>query len=112
MTSSQKEGRRGGPGARRALRAAPLALDIRPVNPGMESGRYKPLTDAEVLKIHNAALDVLENIGLADAIPTCLDALLPLGCKLSPEGRLLFPRSLIEHTLSIAARKFTLYGQD
>ncbi len=112
MTSSQKEGRRGGPGARRALRAAPLALDIRPVNPGMESGRYKPLTDAEVLKIHNAAIDVLENIGLADAIPTCLDALLPKGCTLSPEGRLLFPRSLIEHTLAIAARKFTLYGQD
>ena len=72
MTSSQQPNRRGGPGARRALRAAPLALDIRPVNPGMESGRYKPLTDAEVLKIHNAALDVLENIGLADAIPTCL----------------------------------------
>ncbi|MFZ9459769.1 MAG: trimethylamine methyltransferase family protein, partial [Ilumatobacteraceae bacterium] len=100
MTSSQKEGRRGGPGARRALRAAPLALDIRPVNPGMESGRYKPLTDAEVLKVHNAALDVLENIGLADAIPTCIEALTPFGCKLSPEGRLLFPRSLIEHTLS------------
>ncbi|MFM2436273.1 MAG: hypothetical protein RL353_263, partial [Actinomycetota bacterium] len=55
MTSSQQPARRGGPGARRALRAAPLALDIRPVNPGMESGRYKPLTDAEVLKVHNAA---------------------------------------------------------
>jgi len=112
MTGSQNEARRGGRDARRALRAAPLALDVRPVNPGMESGRYKPLTDAEVLKVHNAALDVLENIGLADAIPTCIDALLPKGCTISPEGRLLFPRSLIEHTLAIAARKFTLYGQD
>jgi len=78
----------------------------------MESGRHKPLTDVEVLKVHNAALDVPENIGLADAIPTCIDTLLPKDCKISPEGRQLFPRSLIEHTLAIAARKLAVYGQD
>jgi len=105
-------GRRGGRAARVALRSAPLANDVRPVNPGMVSGRYKVLTDAEVLKVHDAALNVLENIGLADAIPSCLDYLLPKGCTLSDGGRLLFPRSLIDDTLAMAARNFPLYAQD
>ena len=112
MTDVQAPGRRGGREARKALRAAPLATDIRPVNPGMTSGRYHALTDAEVRMVHEAALDVLEHIGIADAIPSCLDLLLPKGCRLSDDGRLLFPRSLIEVTLAMAGRNFTLYGQD
>ena len=108
----EKTGRRGGRSARVALRSAPLANDVRPVNPGMVSGRYKVLTDAEVLKVHEAALNVLENIGLADAIPSCLGYLLPKGCTLSDDGRLLFPRALIEDTLAMAGRNFTLHAQD
>ena len=92
MTDTQNAGRRGGRAARQALRAAPLATDIRPVNPGMESGRYQPLTNVEVLRVHEAALNVLENIGLADAIPSCLELLLPKGCRLTDTGRLLFPQ--------------------
>ena len=112
MTDTQNAGRRGGRAARQALRAAPLATDIRPVNPGMESGRYQPLTNAEVLRVHEAALNVLENIGLADAIPSCLELLLPKGCRLTDTGRLLFPRSLVEDTLAVAGRHFVLHGQD
>jgi hypothetical protein len=78
----------------------------------MPSGRYQPLTDAVVRQVHEAARNVLENIGLADAIDSCLDVLLPKGCTLSEDGRLLFPRSLIEDTLAIAARNFTLHAQD
>ena len=89
--ASATNGRRGGRAARSAMRAAPLTDDIRPVRPGMPSGRYKVLTDSEVLKIHEAALSVLENIGIADAIPSTLEYLLPKGCKLDSHGRLLFP---------------------
>jgi trimethylamine--corrinoid protein Co-methyltransferase len=112
MTDVQTGGRRGGRDARRALRAAPLADDVRPVNPGMTSGRYKPLTDGEVQRVHLAALDILEQIGLADAIPSCLDLLLPLGCTLDDRGRLRIPRALVEDTLAIAGRNFVLHGQD
>ena len=112
MSDPQQQSRRGGREARRALRAAPLADDVRPVNPGMEGGRYKPLTDAEVTKVHLAALEVLETIGLADAIPSCLDVLLPKGCTISERGRLLFPRALIEDTVAMAARNFVLHAQD
>ncbi len=112
MSSVQTEGRRGGRAARVALRSAPLALDVRPVNPGMVGGKYHPLTEAEVLKVHEAAIEVLEHIGLADAIPSCLDYLLPKGCKISDTGRLLFPRGLIEDTIAMAGRYFTLHAQD
>lgn len=112
MSNVQHSGRRGGHAARQALRAAPLAGNIRPVNPGMVGGRYQPLTAGEVRSVHEAALNVLEHIGMADAIDTCLDVLLPKGCTLTSEGRLLFPRSLIEDTLAIAGRNFPLYAQD
>ena len=43
-----KKGRAGGRSARKALRAAPLAEDIRPVRPGMEGGSYKPLSEGDM----------------------------------------------------------------
>ena len=65
---AEKSNPRGGAReARRAARSAPLPDNLRPVRPGMNGGNYKPLSDAHVLKIHNAALDALEHIGLADA---------------------------------------------
>ena len=62
--------------------------------------------------VHEAALDVLEHIGLADAIPSCIELLTAKGCTLSPEGRLLFPRTLIDETLAMAGRHFPLYAQE
>jgi trimethylamine--corrinoid protein Co-methyltransferase len=112
MSDTQQQGRRGGRAARTAMRNAPLALDVRPVNPGMEGGRYKVLTDAQIQRVHEAALDVLERIGLADAIPSCLELLLPRGCTLTDTGRLLIPRALVEDTLAIAGRHFVLHAQD
>ncbi len=78
----------------------------------MESRRFKALTDTEVEKIHLAALDVLETIGMADALPSCIDLVVNAGGTLTDEGRLLFPRALVEDTIANANRDFTLYGQD
>ena len=104
--------RGGARAARRAARMAPLPDSLRPVRPGMPGGRYKPLADADVIRIHQAALDVLENIGLADATPSGIDYMTQAGAKLTPEGRLTFPRALIEDTVAGAARHFVLHGQD
>ena len=38
--------RAGGRSARQALRAAPLAEDLRPVRPGLTGGTYRPLSEA------------------------------------------------------------------
>src|SRR5262245_46237240 len=104
--------RRGGREARRAMRAAPLPQNERPVRPGMEGGRYKPLADADVSKIHQTALTILAQIGLADAIPSGIEAMTAAGAKLTDQGRLIFPRALVEDTLAKAGRHFTLHAQD
>ena len=76
--------RRGARAARQAARAAPLASSLRPVRPGQVGGRYRPLSDSDVLKIHHAALDALETIGLADAPPTGTE--LPIADMPGPTG--------------------------
>ena len=104
--------RSGGREARRAMRAAPLAEDVRPIRPGMEGGRYTPLAAGDLERIHEAVLTLLETVGFANAIPSCIEACTKAGATLGEDGRLRFPRALIEHTIRIAARHFTLHGQD
>ena len=104
--------RSGGRSARQALRAAPLAQDVRPIRPGMEGGTYKPLSDADVLKIHHAALQALETIGLADAPPSGVEIMTNAGAILGDDGRLRFPRSLVEDMLAKAAKSITLHSRD
>src|SRR5262245_1003974 len=104
--------RRGGREARRTLRAQPLAMNERPVWPGMSGGRLKLFPPEEMQKIHHAALDVLEQVGFADAIPSGIEAMTRAGARLESNGRLTFPRALIEDTVAMAARRFPLHGQD
>ncbi|MEZ5775277.1 MAG: trimethylamine methyltransferase family protein [Hyphomicrobiaceae bacterium] len=104
--------RRGGREARRATRAAPLAAELRPIWPGLEGGAYKPLKDSDIRKIHAAALDVLAGIGLSDAPPSGVELLTAFGAELQSNGRITFPRALVEDTIAMAARRFVLHGQD
>ncbi|MBL4808024.1 MAG: trimethylamine methyltransferase family protein, partial [Rhodobacteraceae bacterium] len=103
--------RAGGRSARRALRAAPLADDLRPVRAGMEGGRYRPLSDNDIERIHASVLDVLEQIGISQATPSCIEACTLVGAEYR-DGRMYFPRSLIEHTIKTANRDFTIFARD
>ena len=103
--------RGGARAARRAARSAPLPDNLS-VGGGHVGQSNKPLSDADVLRIHHAVLDVLENIGLADATPSGIDYMTQAGAKLTPAGRLIFPRALVEDTVARAARHFVLHGQD
>ncbi|WP_164828882.1 trimethylamine methyltransferase family protein [Sinorhizobium meliloti] len=104
--------RSGGRAARVALRSSPLAENIRPVRPGLSGGQYKPLTEANVRRIHEAALDALEQIGLANAPQSGVEIMTGAGAILGEDGRLRFPRALVEDMLAIAARDITLYARD
>lgn len=110
--SSISPRRSGGRAARQALRAAPLTDDVRPIRAGMEGGTFKPLSDADVLKIHTAALDALETIGLADAPPSGVEILTGAGAIQGDDGRIRFPRALVEDMLSKARREITLFSRD
>ena len=104
--------RSGGRAARQALRAAPLSEDIRPVRAGMDGGLYRPLTDAQVLRIHHAALDAMEQIGFADAPESGIRILTEAGAIPGDDGRIRIPRALTEDMLAKAAKDITLFGQD
>ncbi|MEZ5812739.1 MAG: trimethylamine methyltransferase family protein [Rhizobiaceae bacterium] len=104
--------RSGGREARRAMRAAPLADEIRPIRPGMEGGTYKPLSPQDQERINEAVLTTLETVGFADAIPSCIEACTGVGAVYGENGRLRFPRNLVLDTIRTAARDFALCGQD
>jgi trimethylamine--corrinoid protein Co-methyltransferase len=82
------------------------------VRPGMNGGQYKPLSEADVLRIHEAALQALEVIGLANAPASGVEILTGAGAILGDDGRIRFPRALVEDMLAVAARDITLFGRD
>ena len=108
----RRNARAGGRAARTAARAAPLAENLRPVRAGLPGGQYRPLSDAGVARIHEAALQALERIGLANAPKSGVEILTGAGAILGDDGRIRFPRALVEDMLSKAARDITLYARD
>jgi len=99
---SRKVERAGGRAARRALRAAGVRGQA--VQAGMAGGAYKPLSNRDIQRIHDTALDILENIGIGEPIPEILHYALPGGCTQAEDGRLRFPRSLVEDLVEVSAK--------
>ncbi len=112
LSALKRPARSGGRAARHAARSAPLSEEMRPVRAGLTGGTYKPLSDADVLKIHEAALTALETIGLADAPPSGVAILTGAGAILGEDGRIRFPRALVEDMLAISCKDLTLCGRD
>ena len=101
--------RGGGRAARVALQAQMTGNEA--VRGGLSGGRYKPLSDADMARIHDGALTVLERTGLADHFEELRDLVLPKGATLNEHGRLCFPRALMEDILAGAAREFTVHAR-
>ena len=110
--NDQTPSRSGGRAARRAARAAPLANHLRPVRAGLSGGTLSPLSQQNVERIHTAALDALETIGLIDAPESGIAYLTGAGAILGDDGRVRFPRALVEDTIARANRSLTLHGRD
>jgi len=108
---SKGQSRRGARAAKRALRGAPLAAEDRAVRPGFQGGRFSPLSELDQTKINEAVMSALQDIGLAQAIPSCVEAVTKAGGSYK-DGRLHFPRALVEDTIANCAKEIVLYGQD
>jgi len=104
---SKGQSRRGARAAKRALRAAPLADEDRAVRPGMSGGNYNPLSNIDMDKINNAVMEALELVGLSQAIPSCVESITKAGGSYK-DGRLHFPRALVEDTIANCAKNCTL----
>lgn len=112
MNAQSPNRRSGGRSARREARSNKLADHLRPIRAGMEGGRYKPLSDSDVEKIHQAALAALQTIGLADAPASGVEILTNAGAILGDDGRIRFPRALVEDALAKANRDVVLCSRD
>ncbi|MEM1300694.1 MAG: trimethylamine methyltransferase family protein [Pseudomonadota bacterium] len=77
---------------------------------GVSGGSFTPLRSAELDKIVSAAFDILEQVGIADAPSTVCDGLTARGAKMTPEGRLCFPRAIVEDAISRAPDRVDLPG--
>ena len=104
--------RAGGRKARQALRAAPLAENIKPVHPGESGGSYSPLAEDDMAVIDETIFKILGEVGFNDATPHCIEACTAVGAEMGNDGRLRMNREVVENALSQCERNLTLYGQD
>ncbi len=77
-----------------------------------QGGRYRPLDDAQCEQIIESAFAILETIGLAEAPEWLRDAMLARGAKVRADGRLIFPRTVIDKALQSASKRISLPGFD
>jgi len=115
MTDHQSESTRykkraGGRRGRKTARSKGTRGQV--VYPGMSGGQYKPLSEQDIQRIYNTALDLLENVGIGDPIEEVLRYALPGGCTLDADNRLRFPRSLVEDLIAISAKGYINYAPD
>ena len=103
--------RSGGRRERQRIRAANPEGSTPPIRPGMSGGQFNPLSNADVLKINDAAMEVLETIGIGEVPDLVMTQALARGARKNDQGRLLFPRPLIEDIIATAGRNFVLHGR-
>lgn len=103
--STRREGGRTG---RRNARCGPK--EFGPLPP-VSGGKYKPLTDHEVARIYEAALDVLEQIGMGDPTPELVALAAEKEQMVGADGRLRFSRSFIESVIDQTPKRITLHGR-
>lgn len=103
--------RAGGRAARIAARAAGPAEKA--VLPGQIGGRYRPLTEADLERIYDTALGLLEDLGMGDPVPEFAKAVTEAGGSLDDDNRLHFPRGLVERIVTeVAATSWIWHGID
>ena len=96
----KRPGRRGRE-SKIALRAAPISEEINPIKPGLIGGTYKPLSDSDIKKLYNLALDALSEIGIGLAPKSGINYMTKAGAVLGDDGRLSFSKSLVEDMIAL-----------
>jgi len=108
----RKAAARRGRAARLTVREQAQFERARVVWPGIPGGAVKPLTDRELERINEGALQILERVGMGDAGPEVIELARQKGLKSTDDHRILFSRSYIEDMVAGAARNFTRYGRE
>lgn len=83
-----------------------------PCPPGQIGGAYKPLSEGDLQRIYDTALDLLENLGMGEVPDRLRVDLLAAGAEPRNKERVTFPRSLVEDAIAASAKRFVLHGRD
>jgi trimethylamine--corrinoid protein Co-methyltransferase len=96
---------------RRRERAPRKQANISP--PGLEGGQYRPLSDEQVRRIHEAALSVLERTGVEVVESESRAILEQAGARVdAARDRVYLSRQMVEAALKLANRNVVLYSKD
>ena len=99
LQSRQRRGRRG--------QAKPVAKpDL-----AVRGGGLDLLDENAISRLHNAALQILSETGLAEAPDSVIELAVEAGATLSEEGRLCLPPALVEEVLASLPNTLKLYGR-
>jgi trimethylamine--corrinoid protein Co-methyltransferase len=80
---------------------------------GLVGGQYRPLTDDQVSRIHEAALTILERTGVHVEEPEALRLFREAGAIVAHDGpRVQLPRALVEDAVDWAPSRVLLAGRD
>jgi trimethylamine--corrinoid protein Co-methyltransferase len=81
--------------------------------PGLEGGQYRPLTDQQVQRIHEAALSVLDRTGVEVMESESRQTLEQAGARVDKvHNRVFISRSMVEAALKVANHDVVLYSRD
>ena len=70
------------------------------------------LTDAQVQRIHEASLEVLETVGILAHSAKAREVFRAHGCHVDDTGLVKFPAAVVERYRKLAPRSFTFHGRD
>jgi trimethylamine--corrinoid protein Co-methyltransferase len=77
-----------------------------------QGGCYRPLSDTQCEQITQAAFDILQKIGIADAPEWLVRLLLEKGARQRDDGRITFHPDLVEVAIRRASHRVSLPGFD
>lgn len=78
---------------------------------GLEGGQYKPLNDESIMRIHETALKILEEIGIKVNLEEAKNIFKVHGAKI--DGDIVYiPSSIVEKALQVVPRQFLMAGRE
>ncbi len=79
---------------------------------GLETRAYRPLSDADVQRIHEASLTVLENTGIQVEASEARDIFADAGATVdAANNRVYIPRAMVEDAIARACSQFVMAGR-
>ena len=73
---------------------------------------YRLFTEGRIKDIHNATLQLLENIGVSVMLPEGIQLLKDAGCRINGDGNVQIPSGLVEACIQSAPASITIYNRN